>query len=29
MTLVMKYIKENLNGVIPENYAEPQGRVVK
>ena len=27
--VVMKYIKENLNGVIPENYAEPQGRVVK
>ena len=27
--VVMKYIKEYLNGVIPEEYAEPQGRVVQ
>lgn len=25
--VVMKYIEEDLNGVIPETYAEPQGRI--
>ena len=25
--VVMKYIKENLNGVVPEKYAGPQGRI--
>ena len=25
--VVMKYIRENLEGVIPEKYAEPQGRI--
>ena len=25
--VVMKYIEENLGGVIPEKYAEPQGRI--
>ena len=27
--VVMKYIEEDLNGVIPETYAEPQGRIRK
>ena len=27
--VVMKYIEEDLNGVIPETYAEPQGRIQK
>lgn len=27
--VVMKYIEEDLGGVIPEMYAEPQGRFVK
>ena len=25
--VVMKYIEENLEGVIPAKYAEPQGRI--
>lgn len=27
--VVMKYIEEDLNGVIPDTYAEPQGRIRK
>ena len=26
--VVMKYIEEDLNGVIPEKYSEPQGRIL-
>jgi hypothetical protein len=27
--VVMKYIEEDLNSVIPETYEEPQGRIRK
>ena len=26
--VVMQYIRENLGGVIPDEYREPQGRIV-